>query len=79
MGIFYESAEMDAILEAGQVTTPLTGDERLQLYHDAQELWTVDVPTIPFSQGSLFVVTQANVTGVTLDPTMFLHYFLLAK
>jgi len=79
MGIFYESAEMDAILEAGQVTTPLTGDERLQLYHDAQELWTVDVPTIPFSQGSLLVVTQANVTGVTLDPTMFLHYFLLAK
>jgi peptide/nickel transport system substrate-binding protein len=79
MGIFYESAEMDAILEAGQVTTPLTGDERLQLYHDAQELWTEDVPTIPFTQGQLLVVTQSNVTGVTLDPTMFLHYFLLAK
>jgi peptide/nickel transport system substrate-binding protein len=79
MGIFYSSAEMDSILEEAQITTPLQGDERKALYEEAQMLWTEDVPTIPFTQGQLLVVTQASVTGVKLDPTMFLHYFLLAK
>jgi peptide/nickel transport system substrate-binding protein len=79
MGIFYSSATMDAILEEAQITTPLQGDERKAMYEEAQMLWTEDVPTIPFTQGQLLVVTQANVTGVKLDPTMFLHYFLLAK
>lgn len=79
MGIFYSSATMDAILEEAQITTPLQGDERKAMYEEAQMLWTEDVPTIPFTQGQLLVVTQANVTGVELDPTMFLHYFLLAK
>jgi peptide/nickel transport system substrate-binding protein len=79
MGIFYSSAEMDGILEEAQITTPLQGDERKAMYEEAQMLWTEDVPTIPFTQGQLLVVTQANVTGIELDPTMFLHYFLLAK
>lgn len=79
MGIFYESEEMDGLLEAAQVTTPLRGEARQQLYEDAQVLWTEDCPTIPFTQGQLLVVTQSNVTGIELDPTMFLHYFLIAK
>jgi peptide/nickel transport system substrate-binding protein len=79
MGIFYSSAEMDSLLEQGQVTIPADGDARKAIYEQAQQLWAEDVPTIPIGQGKLIVVTQANVTGVLLDPTMFLHYFLLAK
>jgi peptide/nickel transport system substrate-binding protein len=79
MGIFYNNPEMDRLLQEGQVTTPADGDARKAIYEQAQRLWAEDVPTIPLAQGKLIVVTQANVTGVTLDPTMFLHYFTLAK
>ena len=79
MGIFYSNPEMDELLEKGQVTTPLRGDERKTIYENAQELWAKECPTIPFTQGQLLVVTLENVSGVKLDPTMFLHYFLLTK
>jgi len=79
MGIFYASDEMDALLEAGQTAATLRGDDRLKIYQDAQELWTVDVPTIPLTQGALLVVAQPDVEGIVLDPNMLFHYFLLSK
>lgn len=79
MGIFYSNPEMDELLEKGQVATPLRGDERKTIYEDAQRLWAKECPTIPFTQGQLLVVAQKNVSGIKLDPTMFLHYFLLTK
>jgi peptide/nickel transport system substrate-binding protein len=77
MGIFYSSPEMDSLLEAGQVAKELRGDDRKKIYEDAQKLWTVDVPTIPLTQGSLLVVAQPNVQGIVLDPNMLFHYFTL--
>jgi peptide/nickel transport system substrate-binding protein len=78
MGIFYVSDEMDALLEAGQTAAELRGEDRLAIYEEAQELWTVDVPTIPLTQGALLVVAQPNIQGIVLDPNMLFHYFLLA-
>ena len=49
---------------------PVDSDERKEIYEDAQELWTVDVPTIPLTQGSLLVVAQPDITGIVLDPNM---------
>jgi peptide/nickel transport system substrate-binding protein len=77
IGIFYASDEMDALLEAGQTATELRGSGRQATYADAQELWAVDVPTIPLSQGSLLVVAQPGIGGIVLDPNMLIHYFLL--
>jgi peptide/nickel transport system substrate-binding protein len=77
MGIFYASDEMDALLEAGQTAAELRGDDRLAIYEEAQELWTVDVPTIPLTQGTLLVVAQPNIRGILLDPNMLFHYFTL--
>jgi peptide/nickel transport system substrate-binding protein len=77
MGIFYASDEMDGLLEDGQVAAELRGDDRKAIYEEAQTLWTVDVPTIPLSQGSLLVVAQPGVEGIVLDPNMLFHYFLL--
>ncbi len=77
MGIFYVSDEMDALLEAGQVAAELRGADRLQIYEDAQVLWTTDVPTIPLTQGSLLVVAQPGIQGILLDPNMLFHYFTL--
>lgn len=77
LGIFYASEEMDALLEEAQTETDM--DKREALYEEIQELWTTECPTIPFTQGSLYVVTQKNVTGVTLAPYMLFPYFLLSK
>lgn len=77
LGIFYASEEMDALLEAAQ--TEMDPDKRMDLYAQIQDLWTTEVPTIPFTQGSLYAVTQKGVTGVTLSPTMYFPYFLLEK
>jgi peptide/nickel transport system substrate-binding protein len=76
IGIFYASDEMDALLEAGQVAPDPQGADRLATYEDAQELWTVDVPTIPLTQGALIVVAQPGIGGIVLDPSMLVHYFL---
>ena len=77
LGIFYSNPDMDALLVEAQTETDTA--KRMELYKQIQELWTVEVPTIPFTQGQLLVVTQKNVSGVVLDPTMFLHYFTLSK
>lgn len=77
LGIFYSNLEMDALLEEAQIETDMA--KREDLYKQVQELWAEEAPTIPFTQGTLLAVTQKNVTGVKLDPTMFLHYFLLSK
>jgi peptide/nickel transport system substrate-binding protein len=77
LGIFYSNEEMDSLLvEAQTETDPAVREE---LYADIQELWTEEVPTIPFTQGQLLVVTQPEVEGVKLDPTMYMHYFTLTK
>ena len=77
LGIFYASDEMDALLEAAQTETDQA--TRTALYAQIQELWTTECPTIPFTQGALYVVTQNNVTGVTMAPHMLFPYFLLSK
>jgi len=77
LGIFYSNPDMDALLVQAQTETDPA--KRMELYKQIQELWTTEVPTIPFTQGQLLVVTQKDVSGVTLDPTMFLHYFTLKK
>lgn len=77
LGIFYSNPEMDTLLEEAQIETDMA--KREDLYKQVQELWAEEAPTIPFTQGTLLAVTQKNVTGVKLDPTIFLHYFLLSK
>ena len=77
LGIFYSNEEMDALLVGAQTETDPA--VRLELYADIQELWTKEVPTVPFTQGQLLVVTQPGVDGVMLDPTMYMHYFTLTK
>jgi peptide/nickel transport system substrate-binding protein len=79
MGIFYANDEMDALLEGGQVAAELRGDDRKAIYEDAQELWVMDPPTVPLSQGALLVVAQPGVEGIVLDPNMLFHYYLLSK
>jgi peptide/nickel transport system substrate-binding protein len=77
IGIFYSSEKMDDLLHRARLSTDL--EERLKLYEESQKLWAEDVPTIPFTQGTLLVVTKKEVTGVTLAPYMLFPYFTLSK
>jgi len=77
LGIFYANPKMDELLLAAQTETNLA--KRLDLYKKIQEFWVTECPTIPFTQGSLLVVTQKGVKGVALAPYMQLPYFLLYK
>jgi peptide/nickel transport system substrate-binding protein len=77
LGIFYSNPEMDDLLVAARTATDSA--EREALYAQIQQLWVTEVPSIPLSQGLLIVVTQPDVGGVILDPTLFLHYFTLTK
>jgi len=77
LGIFYCNEDMDELLLAARYSTDMA--EREDLYGQIQELWTTEVPTLPFTQGLLIVVTQGDIGGVVLDPTLFLHYFTLTK
>jgi peptide/nickel transport system substrate-binding protein len=79
MGIFYSNPDMDALLEDGQVATPVDSDDRKAIYEDAQKLWEQDPPTIPLTQGSLFVVAQPGIGGIVLDPNMQNHFFLYER
>jgi peptide/nickel transport system substrate-binding protein len=77
LGLFYANDAMDELLESAQTESDMAA--RLDLYEQIQELWTTEAPTIPFSQGSLYVVTQKGVSGVKLAPYMQMPYFLLSK
>ncbi|MFO8037122.1 MAG: ABC transporter substrate-binding protein [Anaerolineales bacterium] len=77
MGIFYSNEEMDELLVKARTATDQ--EKRKELYEEIQNLWTTEAPTIPFTQGLLQVVTQKDVSGVKLDPTLFLHYFTIEK
>lgn len=77
IGTYYSNPEMDALLEAAQVETDQA--KRAQLYEQIQEMWFEENPTTPFAQGALYIAYAKGVTGITLDPLMQLHYFLIGK
>ncbi len=72
MGIFFSDPEWDAKLAKAQTVTDR--EKRIELYKEIQRMWTEDVPTIPIFQGSLYLFTQKNVSGVMVSPTLQFNY-----
>jgi peptide/nickel transport system substrate-binding protein len=77
MGIFLDDPKMDELLEKA-ATKPDQAD-REKLYKDIQEYWTKACPTVPLFQGKLFFITQPNIYGVKVAPTMRFHYHIVDK
>ncbi|BEP17417.1 ABC transporter substrate-binding protein [Pyrofollis japonicus] len=76
-GSGYSNPEVDKLLdEAVQLTDQ---QARAKLYEKVQEILAEDVPIIPLLQGKLFIVTQKNVEGVKVGPTMLLPYYTIYK
>ncbi len=73
----FASADMDRLVLAAQ--TERDPARRLELYGRIQDLWAVEVPTIPLLQGTVSAVTFGDVSGVAIDPSGMLHYGELRK
>jgi peptide/nickel transport system substrate-binding protein len=73
----FASADMDRLILAAQ--TERDPARRLELYAQIQELWAVEVPTVPLLQGTVSAVTFGDVAGVVIDPSGMLHYGELRK
>ncbi len=71
-GIFFSDADWDAKLAEAQVTTDPAVREAV--YHEIQQRWTEDIPTIPLFQGTLYLFTQKNIEGVIISPTLEFKY-----
>jgi peptide/nickel transport system substrate-binding protein len=72
MGIYYSDPKMDELLLKAQVT--IDDKERTNLYEELQDYWAVEIPTCPVFQGKLFLVTQSDIGGVKVAPTMIFNY-----
>jgi ABC-type transport system substrate-binding protein len=71
----YNNPEMDALItQARSITDPT---QRGQLYAQIQEIMVKDAPIIPVYQGKAWAVTKPDVTGVNLDITQNMYYWLI--
>lgn len=75
-GIFFSDKVWDEKLAAAASAQQT---KRTAMYEEIQKMWTVDVPTVPFMQGSLYVFTQKNISGVKLSPTLIFNYGPIEK
>ena len=73
----YESATMDALLEATRAE--LDNAARLEIYADMQALWATDIPTLPLTQESRYALSLPKVEQVQINALGLLHYELLTK
>ena len=71
----YNNSNMDALI--AQARTSSDSSQRAQLYSQIQALMVKDSPIVPVFQGSAFAVTKPDVTGVNLDITQNMYYWLV--
>jgi peptide/nickel transport system substrate-binding protein len=72
LGIHFSSSKWDQKLVEGQTATDM--DQRTRVYQTLQQWWTQDVPTAPIFQGTLYLFSQKNVSGITISPTLQFIY-----
>ena len=77
MGIFLNDKKMDDLLEKAARATTI--EERTKYYKEIQEYWTDICPTVPLFQGKLYLITQKNISGVKVAPTMIFNYDIVEK
>jgi peptide/nickel transport system substrate-binding protein len=75
----YSSPQMNQLI--AQERGAKTEAQRYTYLKDMQTLGAQDVPTIPYWQGNMIVVSQSGVQGIdnTLDATFYMRFWLLSK
>ena len=52
---------------------------RAEIYKKVQQMWTDEVPTAPIFQGTLFLFSQKNISGIMISPTLQFIYAPIQK
>lgn len=75
LGMNYKDPQMDQLIaQARSASDPA---QRGQLYSQIQKIMVQDAPIVPVFQGSAFAVTKPDVSGVNLDITQNMYYWLI--
>lgn len=72
----YKNPQMDQLI--AQARTTSDAGTRAQLYSQIQKIMVQDAAIVPVFQGSAFAVTKPDVTGVNLDITQNMYYWLIS-
>jgi peptide/nickel transport system substrate-binding protein len=72
LGIWFSDPEWDKMFVEGQVETDMA--KREAIYQEIQQMWTDEVPTAPIFQGTLYLFSQTNISGIAISPTMQFNY-----
>jgi len=75
LGTGYNNTEMDKLI--AQARSNFDPTQRAQLYAKIQEIMVSDAPIVPVFQISAYAVTKPDVTGVNLDVTTMMYYWLI--
>jgi len=75
LGTGYSNPEMDSLIQ--QARSTLDASKRAELYKKIQEIMVQDAPIVPVYQGKAWAVTKPDVTGVNLDITQNMYYWLV--
>jgi len=76
LGTGYSNPDMDKLIAQARSTSDPT--QRGQLYSQIQTIMVKDAPIVPVFQGSAWAVTKPSVTGVNLDITQNMYYWLIS-
>jgi peptide/nickel transport system substrate-binding protein len=71
-GIYFSDPKWDAMFVDEQKNPDEAG--RAKIFEEVQQMWTVQVPTAPIFQGSLYLFAQKNIQGLMISPTLQLNY-----
>jgi len=75
LGAGYNNTEMDSLI--AQARSNFDPTQRAQLYAKIQDIMVKDAPLIPVFQGYGWAVTKPDVTGVSLDVTQNMYFWLI--
>lgn len=73
----YESQAMTALYE--EALEEVDESQRIELYHQIQELWAREFPTLDLTQEARVAISLPKVQNVVIDAMGLLHYDLLTK
>ncbi|MGD8283648.1 MAG: ABC transporter substrate-binding protein [Desulfobacterales bacterium] len=76
-GIYFSDPKWDAMFVDGQKNADPA--VRAEIYKKVQQMWTDEVPTAPIFQGTLFLFSQKNISGIMISPTLQFIYAPIQK
>jgi peptide/nickel transport system substrate-binding protein len=76
-GIYFSDPQWDAMFVDEQKDP--NEANRAAIFKKIQQMWTVQVPTAPIFQGTLYLFAQKDIDGIMISPTLQFIYAPISK